>query len=152
MAVTANWYGLGMKDMVCSGTVQLQGGVIGAALLKGYTFNQDTHHYLTSVMDCEVVPGGTSSGYTSFGATVAGSTVSYDTASNEVRWDINPDPSWPTATFSASQMVLYYRFAGGTTTNWPLLMYIEFGGTQQVTSGTFTYQVPATGAGVITVA
>lgn len=147
MAVLANWYGLGMKDMVCSGTVALQQGVMGAVLMTGYAFNQDTHHFLTSVMANEI----SGTGYVSLGATITGSTVTYDTATNEVRWDI-ADPTWPTASFSASQMALYYRFSGGTTTTWPLLMYVEFGGTQTVTSGTFTYQVPATGAGVITVA
>jgi hypothetical protein len=33
-----------------------------------------------------------------------------------------------------------------------MLQYVEFGGTQTVSSGTFTYVVPATGAGAITVA
>ena len=49
-------------------------------------------------------------------------------------------------------MVIYNRRAGGTTTSWEALMYVEFGGTQTVSSGTFSYVVPATTAGAITVA
>lgn len=127
--------------------MQLQGQALGAVLLTGYTVDQDNHRYLTSVMGFEVA----GSGYTSLGATVAGSTVSYDAASNEIRWDF-ADPTWTTASFSASQMAIYNRRAGGTTTTNELLMYVEFGGTQTVSSGTFTYVVPATTAGAITVA
>lgn len=147
MAVTANFFSLGVKDMVC-GTISghLQQGNMGAVLTTGYAWNQDTDHFLTSAMANEI----TGTGYTSLGATVSGSTVSYDSASNEVRWTFT-NPQWVTASFSASQMVIYDRFAGGTTTTWPLLMYVEFGGTQTVVAGTFTYQVPATGAGAITI-
>ena len=146
MAVTANFYGLGMKDLVC-GTIagHLQQGNMGAVLTTGYAWNQDTDHFLTSAMANEI----SGTGYTSLGATVTGSTVSYDAASNEVRWTFS-NPTWTSASFSASQMVIYDRFSGGTTTTWPLLMYIEFGGTSTVTSGTFSYVVPATGAGAIT--
>jgi len=139
-----------MKDLVC-GTIagHLQQGVIGAALTIGYgltTWNQDTDHFLTTAMAFEI----SGTGYTSLGATVTGSTVSYDAASNEVRWTFT-SPSWTTATFSAGQMVVYDRFSGGTTTTWPVLMYVDFGGTQTVSAGTFSYVVPATGAGAITV-
>jgi hypothetical protein len=138
-----------MKDLVC-GTIagRLQQGPIGAALTLGYgltTWNQDTDHFLTTAMAFEV----SGAGYTSLGATVTGSTVSYDAASNEVRWTF-ANPSWTTASFSAGQMVVYDRFSGGTTTTWPVLMYVDFGGTQTVSAGTFTYVVSATGAGAIT--
>jgi hypothetical protein len=147
MAVIALFTGPGMKDIV-TGTIagHLNQGQMGAVLMTGYAFNQDTHHFLTSVMANEI----SGTGYTSLGATVTGSTVSYDTATNEVRWAL-ANPTWTSASFSASQMAIYDRFAGGTTTTWPLLMYVEFGGTQTVSSGTFTYQVDATGLGAITV-
>lgn len=139
-----------MKDLVC-GTIagHLQQGAIGAALTIGYgltTWNQDTDHFLTTAMAFEI----SGTGYTSLGATVTGSTVSYDAASNEVRWTF-ANPTWTSSSFSAGQMVVYDRFAGGTTTTWPVLMYVDFGGTATVTSGTFSYVVPATGAGAITV-
>lgn len=146
MGATAFFYGLGLKDALCSGTVQFQGGTFGAVLMTGYAFDQDAHHFLTSVMGQEI----SGTGYTSLGATVNASTVSYDATSNEIRW-AHSNPTWTSASFSASQMAIYYRFAGGTTTNWPLLIYVEFGGTQTVASGTFTYQVAATGSGAVTV-
>jgi len=144
MAVTANWSGQGMRD-VASGTISLNSNTFGAMLMTGYAFNQDTHHFRSDVTG-EVATG---TGYTYGGATLTGATITYDATSNEVRWDF-ADPSWPTSSFSASQMMVYKR-RGGTSSADELVMYIEFGGTQTVTSGTFTYQVPATGAGVITV-
>jgi hypothetical protein len=143
MAVTANFFGQGIRD-VASGTINLNANTFGAMLTAGYAWNQDTHHYRSDVTN--EVPTGT--GYTYGGATLTGATITYDAASNETRWDW-ADPSWPTSSFSASQMVVFKR-RGGTSAADELIMYIEFGGTQTVSSGTFTYQVPATGAGVIT--
>lgn len=147
MAVTAVFFPLGLKDAMCGGTVQLNGQSMGAVLLTGFTVNQDAHRYLQECMSKEI----TGTGYTSLGATVTGSTVSYDAATNEIRWDFD-DPTWTSASFSASSMVVYNRKSGGTTTSWEMLMYVEFGGTQTVSSGTFTYVVPTTTAGAITVA
>lgn len=146
MAVTANMFPLSWKDAVC-GTLSghLQQGPMGAVLLTGYTIDVDNHHFLVDCMTKEI----TGTGYTSLGATVSASTVSYSAAANEIQWDLN-DPSWTTASFSASSMVLYDRFSGGTTTTWPMLLYVEFGGTQTVTNGTFSYVVPATGAAAFT--
>jgi len=145
MAVLANWAGQGMRD-VASGTINLNANTFGFMLMAGYAFNQDTHHYRSDVTN-EVATG---TGYTYGGATLTGATITYDATSNEIRWDF-ADPSFPTSSFSASQAAVYKR-RGGTSAADELVMYIEFGGTQTVTSGTFTYQVPATGAGVITVA
>ena len=58
---------------------------------------------------------------------------------------------WTGASFSATQMVLYYRATGGTTTNWPILMVVDFGGTQTVSAGTFAYNQSTAGFGAITV-
>ncbi len=144
MAVTANFLSLGLKDMVC-GTVKPQGSTMGAMLMTGFAWNQDTNRFRSDISG-ELA---SATGYTYGGATVTNSTISYDTASNEIRWDFD-DPTWTSASFSASQMVIYNR-RGGTSSADEVLMYIEFGGTQTVSSGTFTYVVPATTAGAITV-
>ena len=148
MGATAYWYSLGLQDSlraISGSTVILNGGTFGAALLTGdYPFNQDTDHFLTTAMAYEI----TGTGYTSLGATVNAATISYDTASNEIRWDCS-DPTWTGSSFSAQKMAIYYRLSGGTTTTWPLVIFVDFGGTYTVSSGTFTYQVAATGAGYI---
>lgn len=144
MAVAAYWAGLAMKD-ITAGTVILQGRTFGAMLTVGETFNQDTDHFRSDVGN-ELA---SATGYTYGGATVTSSTVTYDAATNEVRWDFD-DPTWTSSSFSASQMWIYNR-RGGTSSADELVMYVEFGGTQTVSSGTFAYVVPATGAGVITV-
>lgn len=144
MAVIAGWVSLGLKDVV-TGTVDLNEDVFGFMLMAGYSFNQDTHRYRSDVTN-ELATG---SGYTYGGATITGNTVSYDASSNEIRWDFS-DPSFTSASFSASQAMVFKR-RGGTSSADEIVMYIEFGGTQTVSSGTFTYQVPSTGAGYITV-
>lgn len=138
MPVTAGWYGLGMKAIVC-GTVDLQGDLFGAMLCNGYTPNVDTDRYRSSVT-AETV--GTS-GYTIGGATLTGNTVSYDASTDETRWTFS-NPVWTQASFTASQMVVYHR-AGGTSSADELICWVDFGGAQTVTLGTFTYQVDATG-------
>lgn len=144
MAVVAGWASLGLKD-VTTGTIDLTGDTFGFMLMTGYAFNQDTHRYRSDVTG-ELATG---TGYTYGGATITGNTVSYDASSNEIRWDWT-DPAFTSASFSASQAMVFRR-NGGTSSADELLMYIEFGGTQTVSSGTFTYVVPATGAGYITV-
>src|SRR5947207_999032 len=108
MAVTANFYGQGIRD-VASGTINLNANTFGAMLTAGYAWNQDTHHYRSDVTN-EVATG---TGYTYGGATLTGATITYDAATNETRWDW-ADPSWPTSSFSASQMVVFKR-RGGTS-------------------------------------
>lgn len=144
MAVTSGFYGLGAKDFVC-GTFDLQGDIYGVMLTTGYTANVDVHRFRSDVTT-EVATG---TGYTYGGATITGNTVSYDTATNEVRWDFN-DPTWTSASFTCSGMVIFNR-RGGTSSADELVQWIDFGGNQMVTSGTFSYTVPATGSAAITV-
>ena len=143
MAVTSGMYGLGVKGIVC-GTIDLQGDIFGAMLTTGYTVNVDTHRYRSDVTG--EVPTGT--GYTYGGATITANTVTYDTATNETRWDF-ADPTWVTSTFSADKMVIFKR-NGGTSSADELVQWVDFGGTETVTSGTFSYVVPATGSAAVT--
>lgn len=144
MAVTAGWYGLALKDMVC-GTIDLQGDVFGAMLVNsGNTVDADAHRYRSDVTG-EVATG---SGYTYGGATLTGNTVTYDAASNETRWDFN-DPTWTSSSFSATG-IRFFRRNGGTSSADELVAWSEFGGTETVTSGTFSLVIPATGNAAIT--
>ncbi len=143
MAVTASWYGLALKDIAC-GTIDLQGDTFAAMLTTAYTPNVDTDRYRSTARATELAY---TSGYTVY--TITGNTVSYDAATNEIRWDFN-DPTWTSASFTCAQLVVF-KLNGGTTTADELILYADFGGNEQVTSGTFSYVVPGTGAGAITV-
>ena len=149
MATTAAFYGLAIQKMV-SGTISLTAGDTLAVMLvgNGYTVNQDTDAFRSIATTFEVAQGGANSGYTTGGTTLAAVTVTYDAATNQVRWD-HTDPFW-VGSFSASKMI-WYKKRGGAATADEVIMWADFGGDQTVTNGTFTYQVPATGTGVITV-
>ncbi len=144
MAVTSGLYGLGIKDTVC-GTIDLQGDVFGFMLVNsGNTVDADAHRYRSD----ETGEVATGSGYTYGGATISGNTVTYDAASNETRWDWN-DPSFPTSSFTCTGARIFRR-NGGTSSADELVAWVEFGGANTVSSGTFSYVVPATGAAAYT--
>lgn len=104
----------------------------------------DTHQFRDDVTN-EVI----GSGYTTGGVGLVGVSCQYDTVSNEVRIDFN-DPSWgPTANFTARNMIVYQ--VTGAAGNDSLVMWVDFGGDEMVTNGTFLYSVPPTGALAFTV-
>ncbi len=148
MAVQAAFYGLAVQKMV-SGTINLGADTVKTMLVgNGYTVNQDTDAFRSIATTTEVAQGGANSGYTTGGMLPGNGTVTYDAATNQVRWT-HANPSW-VGTFTASKMV-WYKSRGGAATADEVIMYADFGGDQSVTAGTFTYQVPATGTGIITV-
>lgn len=108
-------------------------------MLAAYTPNQDTDTFWSDISTNEVSTSGT--GYAQVSLT--GKSVSYDTASNETRLISTLNPSWAAATFTARYAVVYKDT--GTTTTSPLLGYVDFGGSETVTSGTFTLTWDATG-------
>ncbi len=147
MAVTTNWYGLGLNGLLSAVTdrrVDFVGDAIKVQLTTvTYTPNQDTDDFEDDVTN-EV----SGTGYTTGGITLAGNALTYDTGTNEVRIDSN-DWAWTSATFTARYAIMYVDTAGAATTD-PLLTYTNFGGDEQVTSGNFTVQVHADGIAKIT--
>ena len=147
MAVTAGMYGLGCRGNV-TGLIDLDSDSFKAMLTtSGYVIDAtaiDTHQFRSSVSN-EV----TGTGYTSGGVALTTVTCVYDAATNEVRWDFD-DPSWVTATFTARNMIIY-KNRGGAAAADDLVMWVNFGGDEAVTAGTFTYVVPTTGALAYTV-
>jgi hypothetical protein len=147
VAISAGMYGLGCRGNV-TGLIDLDSDVFKAMLTtSAYVIDAtaiDTHQFRSSVTS-EI----TGTGYTAGGVTLTTVTVTYDAASNEVRWDFD-DPSWPGATFTARNMVIY-KSRGGAATADDLVMWVNFGADETVTSGVFTYIVPATGALAYTV-
>lgn len=143
MAVTCNFYGLGMEDIVTGG-VDLDTDTFYAALTtSSYAQNQDTDHYF-SVVTNEI----TGTGYTAGGVALTSLAVSYDATSNEVRWDC-ADIQWTSASFTARKLVVYKHTGTSSTSN--LILWMDFGADETVASGTFTVQISATGIGKITV-
>lgn len=144
MAVTAFWYGNGLLN-VCKGAIDLDTDTFKAMLTtSSYTPDQDAHDFRDDVTN-EI----TGDGYTAGGFTLVSPALSFDGTSNEVRWDWG-DPQWTEATFTARRMVIY-KSRGGASTADELVMWVDFGADETVSAGTFTYNVPATGAAKITV-
>lgn len=149
MAVTAKWYGnafTGQFSATAARRVDWATDSVKVALCtSSYTPNQDTHVFFSDVTN-ELATAG---GYTAGGVALAGKSVSYDSASNETRL-IASASSWTSATFTAAIAVVYVDTAGAATTD-PLLGWVDFGGNETVTSGTFTINWDATN-GVLKVA
>ena len=142
---TAYFYGLFLKNQL-DGTavVDFDTDVIRCSLHTGYTPAQDTHDFFNDVSASEI----TGTGYTAEGPQLTTPDITYDATSNEVRFTFD-DPSWTTATFSATHAIIYKDT--GTPTTSPLIAYIDFGGAQSVSAGTFTLDFNATAALKITV-
>lgn len=148
MAVTAKFYGLPIRDQYggtagSSTPVSWVSDTIKVALTtSSYTPAQDTDDFFDDVTN-EI----TGTGYTAGGATLGSKTCTYDTTSNEVRLDA-ADTQWTTASFTARNGVVYK--STGTASTSPLVSYIDFGGDETVSSGTFTIQWDSTGVAKIT--
>lgn len=148
MAVTANWYGnalLGQWSATAARRVDWVTDTIKTSLhTSTYTPNQDTDDFFNDASN-EI----TGTGYTAGGVTLAGKTATYDSASNETRLDAN-DAQWTTATFTARRAVTYKDT--GTSTTSPVMGWVDFGGDESVSSGTFTIQWDSTGVLKVTAA
>jgi hypothetical protein len=80
----------------------------------------------------------TGTGYSSPGESLANQVVSIDDVDDEGVFDAD-DVQWTSATFTAYHCVLYDNTPTSPQAD-PLMCSIDFGGAQQVTSGTFTIQ------------
>lgn len=138
-AVTAVQYGVPKKNQY-DGTavVDWDTDTIKAALLTGYTLNQDTHDFWDDLVATEVA----GTGYTAGGATLASKTATYDTASDQVRLDA-ADTSWGSSTISATDAAVYK--STGTNSTSPVMVAIDFGATVSTTNGTFQITWDSTG-------
>lgn len=127
MAVSALWYGLGVKAML-DGTINWASDTIKvAAATSAYTPNQDTDQFFSSITEA------TGDGYTAGGVTLADKTSSYDAASNNVMLDA-ADISWPNPIALTFRYLIVYKSTGTAGTS-PLLGYVDFGADQTTTTG-----------------
>ena len=147
-AVTATWFGKVFqmifddsgKQASLATPIDWNTDTINCALLNGAgTIDEDTNVDWTDVSATEVSAGG---GYTTGGEQLTTPAVTLDTANNRLELDAD-DAQWTSATFSATHAVIYKD--SGVDANSPLLGYVDFGGTETVSSGTFTITWDAEG-------
>jgi hypothetical protein len=110
-----------------------------------YTFAQDTDDFFNDATN-ELSTAG---GYTAGGVTLG--TKSIGVATTLQTQLIAANAQWTSATFTARQAVVWADTAGASSTD-PLMMNINFGADQSVSSGTFTIAWAADGVGKVTVA
>ena len=134
MAATAKWYGKAIEGQY-SGTaarrVDWASDTVKVALCtSSFIPDQDTQDFYNDLTN-EV----SGTGYTPGGESLANKTVNYDAASNVV--SLRADATaWTAASFTCRYAVVYKDTGTGSTS--PLLGYVDFGGDEAVSSGTFT--------------
>lgn len=141
MAVTANWYGLAIRDQwgaVAADRVDWVNDTIKMSQhTSTYVPNQDTDQYFSSATN-ELATGG---GYTAGGATLASKTLTYDGPTNTVRLKA-ADVTWPGAAFTARRAVI--RKDTGVAGASHLMGYIDYGADQSPAGVDFTVKGDAT--------
>lgn len=149
MAVTSKWYGLallGQYSSTAARRVDWDADAITVSLhTSSYVPNQDTDDFWNDATN-EI----SGTGYSTPGLALTTSAPSYDTGTNEMRLDA-ADAQWTSASFTARIAVVYSNTGGASTTD-PVLTYVDFGGDETVSSGTFTIQWDSTGVAKITAA
>lgn len=138
---TAYWFGTSLKgffDGTANSSWDWDTDTIKVSLHSNTAPNQDTHDFFDDVSASELAATG---GYTSGGATLTGKSVTYTGGTNKIAF-IATDPQWTSASFTAYYAVIY-KSTGVASTS-PLIGYIDLGGAQTVTSGTFTLDFDGT--------
>lgn len=125
-------------------TLTISGDVFKMALFKvgvGGTYGAATTNYsqVTGGSD-EVSAGG---GYSTGGTTLTN--VTPTTSGTTALTNFSPNPNWTSASFSAIACIIYNSSARQGTTGRSISTH-DFGGTQTVTSGTFTVVMPTADA------
>ena len=142
MAITVNWYGLGLLDILESPR-DLEAVTLKLALAtSSYTPNRDTDDFRNDFTAAEL---SNASGYTTGGVTLTTVVTSYDSASDEVRLDFD-DPSW---SFSGTRTwrygIVYIDTAGADSTD-PVIGLLTWDSDQTVST---TYTLTINSAGLL---
>ncbi len=120
-----NWYADKFALMLCG---------------AGYTPNQDTHQYKSSVTS-EI--SGTGTGYTPGGIELENVVLTYDTANNW--YTVAADPlGWEEVSFAAKTAVLYDKSPSTDATR-PLVLYVDLDPIRQPENGNLNFGWNAAG-------
>lgn len=139
MATTGKFFGKFLQSLV-NKEIDLDSDTIKVMLCtSGYTPDQDTHQYKSSVTN-EV----SGTGYTAGGATLTGVTVTYEAATNKLTLDAS-DVSWPTSTITARHAIIYDATPGSDATR-PLIAYVS--SDTDISSTGATFQITWDSAGI----
>lgn len=141
MAVTAWWYAKAFISMLDEEIDWVADAIKVALCTDSYVPNQDTHDYWDDV-DNEV----SGTGYTAGGATLANASIG--NTLNVIKLD-GDDVAWTNSDITARIAVICDTTPGSSATN-PLILWIDFGGDETSSSGTFTIQFHGDGIATIT--
>lgn len=125
------------RDDVSKKKIDLSADTFKILLVSGYTPNFGTH-----LVRSDVTGEVTGTGYTAGGATLTSVTLTKDTSGHKDVFTA-ANPTWATATISATGAVVYQSV--GTAGTDRLLCYLDFGGTITSSAATFTVTIPGTG-------
>lgn len=132
MAITALAYGNGAgRYSWLDDTIKV------AHMAATYTPDQDAHVFWSDISANEA----SGTGYTAGGQALSGKTISYNSATNDNRLRASAS-QWTSASFTSRYSVVYKDT--GTAATSPLIGYVDWGGPETVTSGTFTITWDAT--------
>lgn len=124
-------------------TITFTGDVFKIALIKNGmagTYGAASTNYSDITGNTDETSG---TGYTAGGETLVN--VTPTTSGTTAFVDFTPDPSWTSASFSTAGCMIYNSSQRGPTANQATSVH-DFGGTQTVTSGTFTAVMPTADA------
>src|ERR1044072_4700889 len=138
MAVTAFWYGNAFISLA-NKLIDIDSDTIKTMLTtSSYVPNQDTDDFKNDVTN-EV----TGTGYTATGTTLTTPVSAYTGGTNVWNFDAD-DAVWASSTITA-RIAVVYDSTPGTDATRPLISYVDFGGDNSTSSGTFTVQWNASG-------
>lgn len=142
MAVTAFWYGNGIKAAFNKEIDFNEATKIKIMLVTSSYTPAQTHDYKDDITN-EI----TGTGYTAGGAELANCTVTYTSGTGVIKFDAD-DITWSTATITFRRAIVYYDT--GTANTSPLITYIDFGEDVGAVANDFTIQFNAGGINTIT--
>lgn len=117
-----------------------------ALVASTYTPDQDTHDFFDDVDQDEI----SGTGYTTGGATLGNKTRTYDSGTNKITLDADDiTTDWTSASFTARYAVIY-KSRGGAASADELIGWVDFGGDQTVSGGTFSIAWNAAGLVTLT--
>lgn len=128
MTITATMYG-GFLEALANKEIDLNTDALKVMLLgQGYT-PSDTHRYVSDLGSNEI----TGTGYTAGGQALNAVTATY--SGGKLVLDAE-NSSWANSTITAYYAVVYDSTPGSAATN-PVISYVNFGGAESDTNGTF---------------